>query len=432
MNFYAALWGFMAFFTVLSDCASVGLIAGRDVIHACRCFLLQKTKTKNRVAGLSRIVSSFGSAQKSVRQTHRLSSARHLNGTEAVITNSQIAELLACEAEQSSSHLRRAFLRASRRAFLWPEEAADLVRQGRFLCELPAVGPYLEDHIRRWIESPPAFAEPPEIRRGYLTWTEAHAALANQPEWVAQIRGDLQMHTEWSDGDGSLREMADAAIRRGYEFIAITDHSQGLKIAGGIDETQLREQEDEIAQLNASLRAAGEKLQVLRSVELNLNPRGEGDMDERALAELDLVLGCFHSSLRKQEDQTERYLAALRNPLVNILGHPRGRIYNFRQGLSADWPRVFAAAAELDKAIEIDAYPDRQDLSLDLVTVAKREGCLISLGTDAHGPSQLVFMEFAAASAMLAGVPSDRIINCMRREELLRWAQKRRTGTQAA
>ena len=110
----------------------------------------------------------------------------------------------------------------------------------------------------------------------------------------------------------------------------------------------------------------------MRSIELNLNPAGEGDMEPQALAELDIVIGCFHSALRRKEDQTERYLAALRNPTIQILGHPRGRIYNYRAGLSADWPRVFALAAELDKAVEIDAYPDRQDLSPDLLHAGAR------------------------------------------------------------
>ena len=98
-------------------------------------------------------------------------------------------------------------------------------------------------------------------------------------------------------------------------------------------------------------------------------------MDQPALEKLDLVLGCFHSALRKKEDQTERYLNALRNPSVHILGHPRGRIYNFRLGLTADWSRVFAVAAQLDKAVEIDCYPDRQDLSIDLLAIARKEGC---------------------------------------------------------
>jgi histidinol phosphatase-like PHP family hydrolase len=161
---------------------------------------------------------------------------------------------------------------------------------------------------------------------------------------------------------------------------------------------------------------------VLRSIELNLSPRGEGDMEPRALEKLDVVLGCFHSSLRKKEDQTARYLAALRNPSIHILGHPRGRIYNFRLGLTAEWPRVFNLAAKLDKAVEIDCYPDRQDLNMKLVRVAKKSGCRISLGTDSHGPSQLRFIELGLASAILAGVQQERILNFMGREELLEWA----------
>ena len=123
-------------------------------------------------------------------------------------------------------------------------------------------------------------------------------------------------------------------------------------------------------------------------------------MSVHSLNKLDLVLGCFHSSLRKKDDQTERYIAALRNPAIHILGHPRGRIYNFRLGLSADWTKVFAVAAELDKAVEIDSYPDRQDMSLDLIKLARKAGCRISLGTDSHGESQLEFIEFGLAAAL--------------------------------
>ena len=120
---------------------------------------------------------------------------------------------------------------------------------------------------------------------------------------------------------------------------------------------------------------------------MNLNPRGDGDMEPRALDRLDLVLGSFHSSLRTVEDQTKRYLLALRNPNIQILGHPRGRIYNYRLGLRAGWARVFGEAARLDKAVEIDCYPDRQDLNLRLLKLAREEGPRISLGTDAiiHG-----------------------------------------------
>jgi putative hydrolase len=169
------------------------------------------------------------------------------------------------------------------------------------------------------------------------------------------------------------------------------------------------------------MKKAGKRIQVLRSIELNLSPRGEGDMDPRALERLDIVLACFHSSLRKKDDQTARYLAALRNPSIHIFGHPRGRIYNFRLGLTAEWARVFDLAAKLDKAVEIDCYPDRQDLNMKLVRLAKKSGCRISLGTDSHGPTQLRFIELGLASAMLAGVPQERIVNFMSREELLKW-----------
>ncbi len=163
-------------------------------------------------------------------------------------------------------------------------------------------------------------------------------------------------------------------------------------------------------------------LRVLRSIELNLDPAGNGDMEPEAMAKLDIVLGCFHSALRRKEDQTERYLAAIRNPMIQILGHPRGRIYNFRPGLTANWRRVFDTAAELDKAIEIDSYPDRQDISPDLLKLAAKAGCRISIGTDAHGPSQLRFIELGLASALSAGIKPERILNFMPLPELLAWA----------
>ena len=145
-------------------------------------------------------------------------------------------------------------------------------------------------------------------------------------------------------------------------------------------------------------------------------------MDQPALEKLDIVLGCFHSALRRKEDQTERYLNALRNPAIHILGHPRGRIYNFRLGLTADWSRVFPLAAQLDKAIEIDCYPDRQDLSIDLLAIARKEGCRISMGTDAHGPSQLSFMELGIAASIKAKLDPERILNYMPADQLLEWA----------
>src|SRR5579884_219077 len=339
------------------------------------------------------------------------------------ITNAMIAEWLAQAAEHAKMPLQKALRRASRKSFLWAEEAVLMVQNGESLTELPGVGPTLNRIIRGWLENPPETSEQrPEIRSGFLSLPQAQAALAKNPAWAARVKGDLQMHTVWSDGSDSIEDMARAAAERGYEYIAITDHSKGLKIAGGIDEQQLLNQEEEIRRVNDLLQTEGSQLRVLRSIELNINPQGEGDMEESALRRLDLVLGCFHSALRKKDDQTERYLAALKNPTIHILGHPRGRIYNFRLGLTADWSRVFAMAAKLDKAVEIDGYPDRQDLSFDLLRLAKKEGCRISLGTDSHGASQLRFMDFSLAAALLSGIEPDRILNFMSREELLQWA----------
>src|SRR4051812_34734932 len=288
------------------------------------------------------------------------------------LTNSQIAELLALEADKHSHFLAKAFRKASRVAFTWPEEVTTLLSEGRSLTELPSIGPHLSKVIMGWIEKPPEIVPPPEIRRNFLTMAEARRLLSTKPTWSERYKGDLQMHTVWSDGSASVMEMAQGGIERGYEYIGITDHSKGLKIAGGIDEATLRKQAAEIEQVNQELASLGHKFRVLRSTEMNLNPRGEGDMDRAALSELDLVVGSFHSALRTKEDQTERYVAALPNPTVDILGPPRGRIYNYRLGLTADWPRVFATAAELEKAVEIDSYPDRQDLDVDLLALARR------------------------------------------------------------
>ena len=341
------------------------------------------------------------------------------------LPNTSIAELLAV-ASKSAPYpiLQKALRRASRRAFMWPEEVSVLLEKERSLTELAGIGPHLERIIREWFENPPEVPEPPPLRAGFLTIAEARAELLKHPSWASALRGDLQMHSEWSDGEGTIAEMADAAHERDYEYIAITDHAQSLKIAGGIGARELRNQASEIKKTNAALAKRGSRLRVLRSIELNLNPQGGGDLPSRVLDQLDIVLGCFHSALRRKDDQTERYIAALRNRDVHILGHPQGRIYNFRAGLDADWPKVFATAAELDKALEIDSYPDRQDLRPDLLRLAAEAGCRISIGTDAHGPTQLPFIELGLASALRAGVRRDRILNFLPLEELLTWVSE--------
>jgi len=349
---------------------------------------------------------------------------------EKPLRNRQIAELLASEGEKAEGYVRKAFFRAAHAAFMWPIEACQLAKENRSLTELDAVGPFLAKKIFNWIENPPETnSSPPEIRRNFLSLTEAQELIAAHSEWREELKGDLQMHSNWSDGSGTIAEMAQAGIARGYEYISITDHTKGLKIAGGINESELAEQAEEIAGVNANLKKEGAKFQVLRSVEMNLSPNGEGDMDLDALAKLDLVLGSFHSQLRKTTDQTERYLAALENPAIQILGHPRGRVYNYRVGLKADWTRVFARAAALDKAVEVDAYSDRQDLDVELLQIAKQEGVRISFGSDSHHPWQLNFLDLALGAALLAGIEKDRIINFMSRGDLLKWVRKVRESS---
>ena len=218
--------------------------------------------------------------------------------------------------------------------------------------------------------------------------------------------------------------MALAAAARGLEYVGITDHSKGLRIANGMTEEQLGRQGEEIDRLNEEFASSG--FRVLRAVEMNLSPSGEGDLDPEFLKSLDLVLGAFHSRLRVTEDQTERYLAAFRNPHLHVLAHPRGRIFNFRLGLKADWPRVFACAREHNRAIEIDGYPDRQDLDVELLRLARDLGTLVSFGSDAHAPDQLAFLDFSIAAARRVGIPASQILNCKTADELLAWTAEPR------
>jgi histidinol phosphatase-like PHP family hydrolase len=347
-----------------------------------------------------------------------------------MLTNGALAELLRrSAADESAGHRRRALDRAGRAALFWPEEAAALVSAGEDLTTLRAVGPWIASSLHRWIEEDADPPEPPEERRDFLTLARARRVLAEHPAWTASLRADLQMHTTWSDGAESVRQMADAADRIGYGFIAITDHSKSLRIASGMDERELARAGEEIAATNEELRQRGSGLRVLRSIEMDVFVDGSGDMDPTALRHLDLVLGAFHTNLRDPSDQTDRYVAALRNPDVHVLAHPRARKYGRRVGLVADWPRVVREAAALDKALEIDASPDRQDLNVELLRIAAEAGVRISIGTDAHQPAELAFMEFGLAAALEANVPRDRIVNFGEVDDLLAWTDSLRART---
>ncbi len=337
------------------------------------------------------------------------------------LTNEELAELLALASEEHEGNKEKAARRASRKAYRWPQEAARLVEEGTSLKVLPAVGPWVARQIQEWLEDPPEVPDPPPLRADFMSLASARETLAAAPEMRERLRGDLQMHTSYSDGRVSVKEMALEAIALGHEYIAITDHTKGLKIAGGMSEEVLSMQLAEVDALNREMERGDSAFRIVKAVEMNISPDGSGDMEPEALEELDLVLGSFHSRLRVKEDQTERYIANLRNPHVHVLGHPRCRIYNFRVGLSADWRRVFEEAAELDKAVEINSFPDRQDLNVELLKLVAKVGCRVSIGTDAHNPAEMHFIEIGCAAAVRAGIDPDQIINFMRYEELLAW-----------
>ncbi len=345
------------------------------------------------------------------------------------LSNGDLAELLWRAGDEEADHRRRALHKASRAARFWPEEAHDLAVAARSLTELHAVGPWVAAQIHGWLDAPPEIPEPDETRRGFLTLAEVRRVLDAEPDWERTPHADLQAHTTDSDGGLPLPEMVAAARELGRSFMAITDHSKSLTIANGMDEGRLADQIVRIGELNDGFAAAGDPFRVLRSIEMDVFPDGSCDMEPDALAPLDLVLGAFHSKLRVREDQTERYLAALREPSIHVLAHPQARMYGRRTGLRAEWARVFAEAADRGKAVELDATPARQDLSVELARVAMAEGVRwFSIGSDAHSSFELQFLPFGLATAALAGIPRERILNYRPADEVVAWAAELRAG----
>ncbi len=235
-------------------------------------------------------------------------------------------------------------------------------------------------------------------------------------------RGDLQMHSTWSDGSQTLEAIVEAGRSRGYAWCAVTDHSGGLPIANGLSPARFAAQRVEIDRLN---RDGGGAFRLLAGVEANIRADGTVDVDPADRRLFDIVVAAPHAVLRSAADQTPRMLAAVTAPGVHVLGHPRGRMFGSRPGVTADWPRVFAAAAASGVAIELDGDPSRQDLDYDLARAADAAGCLFALDTDAHAVSQWRYAEIAIAHARLAGIAAERVINTWPLERLLEWAARR-------
>ena len=257
----------------------------------------------------------------------------------------------------------------------------------------------------------------PELRenRGEID----KAARGNLPSLVsvADIRGDLQMHSTWSDGRESIEGMLDACVSRGYEYFAITDHSKALAMTGGLDAAKLRLQWEEIAEI-AERRS---EIRVLRGMEVDVLADGTLDLDDEMLSGLDVVLASVHSRFDLPEsEQTARILKAVSHPAVNILAHPTGRQINRRDPMRFDLDAVFACAAENGVAVEINAHPDRLDLNDVHVIQAQQYGCKFVVSTDAHKPADLDLLSYGVEQARRGWLEPDDVLNTLSCEDLLR------------
>ena len=263
------------------------------------------------------------------------------------------------------------------------------------------------------------------LRSGFLSRAEVNAALANDTlggPSRADYRGDLQMHSIYSDGKQTLEDIVASGLSLGYEYCAVTDHSYGLPIARGVSMARLQAQHHAIDALNA---ANAGRFRLLKGIEANIRADGSVDMEPDELARLEIVVAAPHSALRSKDSQTARMVRAVTSPQVHVLGHPRGRKYGARPGVTADWDAVFEAAARTSVAIEIDGDPSRQDIDYLLARRALDAGCLFALDSDAHSTPELRYAETAVAHARLAGIPPDRAINCWPLDRLLDWAARR-------
>jgi len=251
---------------------------------------------------------------------------------------------------------------------------------------------------------------PPELRedRGEI---EA-AANGTLPQLLTldDIRGDLQMHSTWSDGKQSLEEMLEACAARGYEYFAITDHSKALAMTGGMDAKKLRAQWAEIDEVAAR----HDEIRLLKGMEVDILRDGRLDLEDELLAELDVVLVSVHSFFElAPAEQTERILRAVRHPEVNILAHPTGRLVNRRDPMQFDLDEVLRCAAEHGVVVELNAHPDRLDLKDTHLMRAKELGLRLVISTDAHRAADLDLMRFGVDQARRAGLTAEDVINTL-------------------
>ncbi len=225
---------------------------------------------------------------------------------------------------------------------------------------------------------------------------------------INDIRGDLQAHTNATDGNNSLEEMAKAAKKLGYEYLAVTDHSKKVSVAGGLDEKELAGQIEEINKLNQGIK----NFRILKSVEVDILKDGSLDLDDVILKELDLVICAIHSNMNLPEKkQTNRILRAMENPHFNILAHPTGRMIGKRSGYEINMDQIMNKAKERGCFLEINSNPDRLDLSDRYIRQAEETGLKLAISTDAHSTVTLENMKYGVAQARRGWLKKDDVIN---------------------
>jgi DNA polymerase (family 10) len=250
---------------------------------------------------------------------------------------------------------------------------------------------------------------PPELRenQGEIELAEAHAL----PRLVEQrdIRGDLHMHTTATDGRATLEEMAAAARDLGYEYIAITDHSKAIAMAFGLDEKRVVEFAQTVRKINES---GDLGIRILSGLECDIMKDGAMDIAWDALAELDMVIGSVHSHMNQEsEEMTDRLLHALECPHLKVLGHPTGRLLLHREPFAFDFDRVVGEAVRRGVWLEVNASPERLDLSANHIRAAKAKGARFIISTDAHHPKHLLNMRYGIATARRGGLSAEDVVN---------------------
>jgi putative hydrolase len=296
-------------------------------------------------------------------------------------------------------------------------ELAQLIAAGK-LRGLPGVGEVTAGIIAEALEGKTTYLDKLEEEGPVAVEALSDAAQA----LLLQLRGDCHTHSDWSDGGATIREMAEAAIGLGREYMVLTDHSPRLTVARGLSPERLEEQLRVVEALNRELAP----FRILTGIEVDIMEDGSLDQTNELLGRLDIVVGSAHSKLRMEaEGMTQRFLTALANPHLDILGHCTGRLVygRGRPESTFDAEAVFEAVARHDKAVEINSRPERLDPPPRLMELARDAGCRFSIDSDAHAPGQLSWLRYGAEIAVAASVGPERIVNTLGAEGLIDWAK---------